>query len=114
MKNQKVRISRILKYIKPESLFLLISLLNGLIYIALNSLSIWLTASLVNNVLSDYDKLVQDHKLMMDKNFLSVNFQKVITKFQKKTILLSKLIFFLLKLFHFHLSERQLNRISPI
>ena len=73
MKYQKVKINRILEFIKPESLILFISLLNSLLYVFLNSLSIWLTASLINNVLIDFDKLIQDHKALLNQDLLSFN-----------------------------------------
>jgi subfamily B ATP-binding cassette protein MsbA len=73
MKYQKVKINRILDFIKPESLILFISLLNSLLYVFLNSLSIWLTASLINNVLTDFDKLIQDHKALVNQDLLSFN-----------------------------------------
>ena len=42
-----------------------ISLINGLLYVIFNSISIWLTASLVNNVLIDFDQLVLDQENLL-------------------------------------------------
>ncbi len=62
---RKIRVGRILEFIKPEWLFVTVSLLNGLFYVALNSISIWLTASLVNNVLVDFDKMVREYQTIL-------------------------------------------------
>jgi ABC-type multidrug transport system fused ATPase/permease subunit len=40
--------------------YLLVSTITAFIYVALNSMSVWLTASLINNILSDFDKLVNE------------------------------------------------------
>ena len=50
-----------------------ISLINGLFYVAFNSISIWLTASLVNNVLMDFDQLVLDQKNLIGINAPNLN-----------------------------------------
>ena len=60
MNDQKINFKRIIEFIKPEWAFMSISLANGLFYVVFNSISIWLTASLVNNVLIDFDQLVKD------------------------------------------------------
>ena len=33
----------------------------SIVYVIFNSLSIWLTASLINNILTDFDLLIQEH-----------------------------------------------------
>jgi len=50
-----------------------ISLVNGLFYVAFNSISIWLTASLVNNVLMDFDQLVLDQENLVEINDPNLN-----------------------------------------
>ena len=70
MKKQKVNIKRITEFIKPEWFFMTISIINGLFYVIFNAISIWLTASLVNNVLIDFDKLVQNQKQLLANNLL--------------------------------------------
>ena len=40
---------------------LLLSTISAIIYVVFNSLSIWLTASLINNILTDFDRLVSGH-----------------------------------------------------
>jgi len=40
---------------------LLLSTFSAIIYVIFNSLSIWLTASLINNILTDFDLLIQEH-----------------------------------------------------
>jgi len=47
--------------------YLLVSTLAALIYVVFNSLSIWLTASLINNILTDFDKLVENHKVLSNE-----------------------------------------------
>ena len=52
----------ILKLISPYSVILLFSVLAAIIYVIFNSLSIWLTASLINNILTDFDQLLLNQK----------------------------------------------------
>ena len=73
MKKQKVNIKRITEFIKPEWFFMTISIINGLFYVIFNAISIWLTASLVNNVLIDFNKLVQNQKQLLAKEFPTIN-----------------------------------------
>jgi len=54
--------SRIGMLIFPYWPVLLVSTISALIYVVFNSLSIWLTASLINNILTDFDKLLQNHR----------------------------------------------------
>tara|TARA_Y100001970_G_scaffold292510_1_gene434079 strand:+ start:877 stop:2715 length:1839 start_codon:yes stop_codon:yes gene_type:complete len=69
MNQKKINFKRIIEFIKPEWVFMTISLINGLLYVIFNSISIWLTASLVNNVLIDFDQLVLDQeKLLVNQN----------------------------------------------
>ena len=53
---------RIGMLIFPYWSVLLVSTISALIYVVFNSLSIWLTASLINNILTDFDKLLQNHR----------------------------------------------------
>ena len=39
--------------------YILVSTISAFIFVLLNSASIWLTASFINNVLTDFDKIVQ-------------------------------------------------------
>ncbi|GIS53185.1 hypothetical protein Ct9H90mP29_02270 [bacterium] len=50
-----------------------ISIINGLFYVIFNAISIWLTASLVNNVLIDFDKLVQNQKQLLANTSPTIN-----------------------------------------
>jgi ABC-type multidrug transport system, ATPase and permease components len=69
MNQKKINFKRIIEFIKPEWVFMTISLINGLLYVIFNSISIWLTASLVNNVLIDFDQLVLDQEnLLVNQN----------------------------------------------
>ena len=73
MKKQKINIKRILEFVKPEWLFMTISVINGLFFVVFNAISIWLTASLVNNVLIDFDKLLQNQAELLAKEFPTIN-----------------------------------------
>ena len=53
--------------------YLLLSTLASLIYVVLNSASIWLTASLINNILMDFQQLVADHSQLTGENSLTLN-----------------------------------------
>ncbi len=53
--------------------YLLLSTVAALIYVALNSASIWLTASLINNILMDFDKLISDQARLAGQEILSLN-----------------------------------------
>lgn len=66
--------SRLGKLILPYWPVLLVSTISALVYVVFNSLSIWLTASLINNILTDFDQLLQNHK-SMSSNISSVNDQ---------------------------------------
>ena len=43
---------------------LLLSTFSAIVYVIFNSLSIWLTASLINNILTDFDLLIKEHTKM--------------------------------------------------
>ena len=53
--------------------FLVVSTLTAFIYVLLNSISIWLTASLINNILSDFDKLVGEQFQFASSSSLTLN-----------------------------------------
>ena len=64
MKNKNIDLKRIFGFVKPEWPFLILSIISGLIYVIFNSLSIWLTASLVNSVLLDFNQLLIDQEFL--------------------------------------------------
>ena len=66
--------SRLGKLIVPYWSMLLISTISALIYVAFNGLSIWLTASLINNILNDFDQLLINHR-SLSTEFSSINDQ---------------------------------------
>ena len=66
--------TRLGKLVLPYWPFLLISTIASLIYVVFNSLSIWLTASLINNILSDFDQLLLNHKALSNE-ILNLNDQ---------------------------------------
>ena len=53
--------------------FLVISIITAFIYVLLNSISIWLTASLINNILSDFNKLVAEQFQFASSSSLTLN-----------------------------------------
>lgn len=53
--------------------YLLLSTLAALVYVLLNSASIWLTASLINNILMDFQQLLTDHSQLTGKGTLTLN-----------------------------------------
>lgn len=66
--------SRLGRLIFPYWSVLLVSTISALIYVIFNSLSIWLTASLINNILTDFDKLVENHRALSNE-IISLNDQ---------------------------------------
>ena len=73
MNKKKINFRRIIEFIKPEWVLMTISLVNGLLYVIFNSISIWLTASLVNHVLIDFDQLVLDQENLLKNHDPSLN-----------------------------------------
>ena len=53
--------------------YILISSISAIIFVLLNSISIWLTASFINNVLTDFDKIVQSQLEWASKSNLTAN-----------------------------------------
>ncbi|RTZ74713.1 MAG: hypothetical protein DSY99_01605, partial [Candidatus Neomarinimicrobiota bacterium] len=45
----------------------------ALVYVALNSASIWLIASLINNIVMDFEQLLADHTRLAEQGALSLN-----------------------------------------
>ena len=64
---------RLLKLVKKYWPFLVVSTLTAFIYVLLNSISIWLTASLINNILSDFNKLVGEQFQFASSSSLTLN-----------------------------------------
>ena len=56
--------TRLVKLVIPYWPFLVLSTLSAFIYVIFNSLSIWLTASLFNNILTDFDELIRNHEIL--------------------------------------------------
>ncbi len=66
--------TRLGRLVLPYWPVLLVSTISSLIYVVFNSLSIWLTASLINNILTNFDQLLANHKALSDE-ILSLNDQ---------------------------------------
>ena len=60
--------------VKPEWFYVSISIVNSFFFVIFNSISIWLTASLINNILTDFDQLVSGH-MKSSQNINSLNDQ---------------------------------------
>ena len=67
--------SRLGKLIFPYWPVLLVSTISALIYVVFNSLSIWLTASLISNILADFKQLVINHKKTLPNEVMTLNDQ---------------------------------------
>jgi len=55
--------------------YLLLSSLAAIVYVVLNSASIWLTASLINNILMDFEYLIAEQAILADQGILTLNEQ---------------------------------------
>jgi len=66
--------TRLGKLVLPHWPLLIISTISALIYVVFNSLSIWLTASFFNNILTDFDVLLRNHQ-ELSGSILSLNDQ---------------------------------------
>ena len=51
---------------------IILSTLSAFVYVLFNTLSIWLTASLINNILTDFDQLLFKHQTLSD-NIVTLN-----------------------------------------
>ncbi|SVE38872.1 uncharacterized protein METZ01_LOCUS491726, partial [marine metagenome] len=70
---QEFLYKRMFKLVIQHWPYLLLSTLAALIYVVLNSASIWLTASLINNILMDFQQLLADHSQLTVKGALTLN-----------------------------------------
>jgi subfamily B ATP-binding cassette protein MsbA len=52
---------------------LLISTVTSMLHVALNGIAVWLTATLISSILTDYGKLMEDHAALLAAGHLSVN-----------------------------------------
>jgi len=73
MKNQNINYKKLIIFIKPEWFYMMISMLSGLFFVIFNTLSIWLTASLINNVLIDFEKLLENQQELLNKVDPNIN-----------------------------------------
>lgn len=64
---------RILRLAKPYWYILAISVIASLAYVVFNSLSVWITASLINNILTDFETLSAGQKALESANNLNLN-----------------------------------------
>ena len=53
--------------------YIIISSLSAIIFVFLNSTSMWLVASLINNVLTDFDKIVESQMEWASRSTLTMN-----------------------------------------
>ena len=64
---------RMIKLMSPFWVYIIISSLSAIIFVLLNSASIWLTATLINNILLDFDKIVQSQMEWSSNENLTLN-----------------------------------------
>jgi len=64
---------RILRLAKPYWHILTLSVIASLAYVFFNSLSVWITASLINNILTDFDTLSAGQKALESASSLTIN-----------------------------------------
>ena len=78
--------NRLYNLVSPFWPYLLVSSLSAFVYVIFNGLSVWLTATLFNNILTDFDSLLNNQILLQDtKN--SINDQ---LKFWTNELILRK------------------------
>jgi len=66
---------RLVKFVLIYWPYLAISMIAAFIYVALNGASLWLTASLVNNIVTDFNDLVKQNNDLLTTTNLSANDQ---------------------------------------
>ena len=64
---------RMIKLMSPFWMYIIISSVSAIIFVLLNSASIWLTATLINNILLDFDKIVQSQIEWSSNDNLTLN-----------------------------------------
>ena len=64
---------RTLSLAKPYWFLILLSVIASLAYVLFNSLSVWITASLINNILTDFETLSAGQKALESASSLSLN-----------------------------------------
>ena len=64
---------RVLILAKPHWLLLLISILSSVVFVFFNSFSIWLTASFISNILTDFETLLNNQAELLSASERTVN-----------------------------------------
>jgi len=64
---------RVLQLAKPYWFIISLSIVASIIFVLLNSLSIWIIASFINNILTDFDTLVQNQSHLVSASFRTAN-----------------------------------------
>ncbi len=64
---------RVLILAKPHWLLLLFSILSSVVFVFFNSLSIWLTASFISNILTDFETLLNNQAELLSASERTVN-----------------------------------------
>lgn len=71
--NQPSTLRRILSLILVYWPMLLISTIAALFFVVFNSASVWITATMINNILIDFDQMVKENALLLSSESLSIN-----------------------------------------
>ncbi|MFQ6616067.1 MAG: ABC transporter ATP-binding protein [Fidelibacterota bacterium] len=65
--------TRVLKLVKPYWHFVIFSVIASVVYVFFNSLSVWVTASLINNILTDFQTVVENQLALETSTVRSAN-----------------------------------------
>jgi len=71
--NQPSTLRRILSLILVYWPMLLIATIAALFFVVFNSASVWITATMINNILIDFDQMVKENALLLSSESLSIN-----------------------------------------
>jgi len=71
--NQPSTLRRILSLILVYWPMLFIATIAALFFVVFNSASVWITATMINNILIDFDQMVKENALLLSSESLSIN-----------------------------------------
>ena len=66
-------LKRLFKFVLVHWPFLLLSTFAALFYVVFNSASVWITATMINNILIDFNDMLIENKRLLSLNDLTVN-----------------------------------------
>ena len=106
---------RILQFIKPYRLTIILSLMSSLFYILINSFSLWMVSSLIGTIINPNQK-----KDLIETSSISQKFESIIDKFigpgdqihQLKMFCILLLISFVLKNLFYYINNISLSYVQ--